>query len=74
MQPLNGTGFPDANAGASSASRLTNCGECAMVCPTDTIQVWMADASHPEGGEFVIPEGKKKRGDVEEAESASEAG
>jgi electron transport complex protein RnfB len=54
--------------------KCTACGECAMVCPTDTIQVWMADKSHPEGGEFVIPEGKKKRGDAEEAESASETG
>lgn len=54
--------------------KCTNCGECAMICPTDTIQVWMADKSHPEGGEYVIPAGKKKRGGAEEAESASEAG
>ncbi len=43
-------------------SKCTGCGECALVCPTDTIQLWAPDARHPEGGEFIIPEGKKKRG------------
>ncbi len=38
--------------------KCTNCGECAAICPTDSIQIWVADARHPEGGEFVVPEKK----------------
>lgn len=41
--------------------KCTGCGECAMACPTDTIQVWVERGEHPEGGEFVLPEGKKKK-------------
>lgn len=45
--------------------KCTNCGECAAICPTDSIQVWVANADHPEGGEFIVPE-KKKRGSGED--------
>jgi Na+-translocating ferredoxin:NAD+ oxidoreductase subunit B len=56
-------------------TKCTGCGECAMVCPTDTIQIWVPDEDHPEGGEFVIPEGKKKRGAAaDEKQPAGEAG
>jgi electron transport complex protein RnfB len=57
--------------------KCTNCGDCAAACPTDSIQLWVANEDHPEGGEFVIPEGKKKRkgdagGDSGDTKTAAE--
>lgn len=49
--------------------KCTDCGECAMACPTGSIQIWTEGEGHPEGGEFALPEGKKKR----EPEAAVEA-
>lgn len=42
--------------------KCINCGECCLACPTDSIQEWVEGEGHPEGGEFVIPERKRKKG------------
>ncbi len=43
--------------------KCTNCGDCAVECPTNCIQLWEPKEGHPEGGEFVLPEKKKKQKD-----------
>ncbi len=45
--------------------KCTDCGECAVVCPTDSIQVWTKLPGHPGKGEFVVPpkaRGRRGRG------------
>ncbi len=58
--------------------KCTGCGECARACPTDSIQIWVPDDDHPEGGEFTVPEGKEKKkgegGGSEDAKVCVEAG
>jgi len=39
--------------------KCTNCGDCAVACPTNTIQLWVANRADPEGGEFIVPEKEK---------------
>jgi electron transport complex protein RnfB len=41
--------------------KCTGCGECAAECPSGSIQLWVPLEGHPEGGEFVLPERKKKK-------------
>lgn len=46
--------------------KCTDCGECAVVCPTDSIQVWAQLPGHPEQGEFVVPAKAGKGGASED--------